>query len=116
MAKILVVDDSPEFLDVVKDILDHVGHEVFCALNASQALSTLESQNIDLLITDMVMPDHESSEFITEIKLKEPKLPLIVVSGYPNYLREADLLKVDKIISKPFKMNEIIDTVTELLN
>ena len=74
MAKILVFDDEPSILLMIKKMLEREGHEVDLALNGREGMELFEKKHPDLIITDIIMPEKEGLETIFELRKKYPKL------------------------------------------
>ena len=94
MAKILVIDDDPSILTMLKKMLEREGYEVDTACNGSEGLDKIEDSPPDLLITDIVMPEKEGMELIFHLRRKKPELKIIAISGggrfnYEGYLTSA---------------------------
>lgn len=121
MAKILVFDDEPSILLMIKKILEKAGHEVEVALNGREGLELFEKNKPDLLITDIIMPEKEGLETIFELRRKHPDLKIIAISGGgrigpDGYLPGAKLLGANITFSKPLVPKEFLQAVTKLLN
>ena len=121
MARILVIDDEPYILMMLKKMLEKVGHEVDMAVNGEEGMELFNKYHADLIITDIVMPEKEGLETIRELKKKHPELKVIAISGggrvdSKEYLESARLFGASRIFKKPFKQKEIIDAVEELLS
>lgn len=121
MARILVIDDEPYILMMLKKMLEKVGHEVDMAINGEEGMELFNKYHADLIITDIVMPEKEGLETIRELKKKHPELKVIAISGggrvdSKEYLESARLFGASRIFKKPFKQKEIIDAVEELLS
>ncbi len=121
MKKILVVDDDDLIRDLLFEILDSSGYEVISAANGNQALDILKQQTVDLIITDIIMPDKEGIETIIEIRKKYPKALIIAMSGggqldANSYLSIAQKLGVARTISKPFDPANLLNIIKELLD
>ena len=115
---ILVVDDDPEVLRSIKDSLQLEGLQVSTARDGTHGLGIAETQDIDLLILDMMMP--KRSGFLVLERLRqftEKTYPVIMITGNEGdrHQRLADILGVDEYIRKPFTMDLLIDTVKRLL-
>lgn len=120
MAKILVIDDEPYILLMIKKMLEQVGHRVDLASNGKEGLELLLTHSFDLLITDIVMPEKEGLETIREVRKKYPGLKIIAISGggrldSSEYLEPARYFGAEKIIKKPFQKGELLNAVNELL-
>lgn len=81
MARILVVDDDVDILDLITGMLTPE-HEVIRAADATSALETIRRTPIDLLVTDIRMPCHSGFTLINQAKAIRPQLRVILVSGY----------------------------------
>ena len=121
MAKILVLDDEPSILLMIKKMLEREGHEVDLALNGREGMELFEKNQPDLLITDIIMPEKEGLETIFELRKKHPKLKIIAISGGgrigpDGYLPGAKLLGADLTFPKPLVQKEFLEGVSSLLN
>jgi CheY-like chemotaxis protein len=120
MAKILVFDDEPSILLMIKKMLEKSGHEVDIALNGKEGMTLFEKNKPDLLITDIIMPEKEGLETIFELRRKYPDLKIIAISGGgrigpDGYLPGAKLLGANAVFTKPLVPKEFLQAVSELL-
>jgi CheY-like chemotaxis protein len=120
MPRILVIDDLAAVRATWRDILEDVGHDVLDAANGDKALSLLSQGPVDLVITDICMPDKDGIETIMEIRRVCPDVPIIAVSGYAKdptslYLRIAEHLGADAVLCKPVEAEELVATVSRIL-
>ncbi|HVT38704.1 MAG TPA: response regulator [Gemmatimonadaceae bacterium] len=120
MARILVMDDTDEIRALASRILRSDGHTVVAAGNGKEGLRLLGQMKADLVITDIVMPEREGLETITEIRRTHPDLPVIAMSGggagaAGDYLSIAKALGARRILEKPFGVSQLIDLVREVL-
>jgi len=121
MAKILVIDDDPSILTMLKKMLEREGYEVDTACNGSEGLDKIEDSPPDLLITDIVMPEKEGMELIFHLRRKKPELKIIAISGggrfnYEGYLTSAKYLGADLTFQKPLSHKEFVQAVSDLIN
>jgi DNA-binding response OmpR family regulator len=121
MAKILVIDDEPSILLMIKKMLEREGHEVDLALNGRDGMELFENIKPALVITDIIMPEKEGLETILELRKKNPGLKIIAISGGgrispEGYLPGAKLLGADMVFQKPLVPKEFTEAVTKLLN
>jgi CheY-like chemotaxis protein len=121
MSNILVVDDDVEQRNVLEMFLKAKGHQVFSANDGKVAINIMGAEMIDLLITDILMPNMDGYELIMAIR-KWPALPrIITVSGGSGkldseYLMEtARRMKIDRDFTKPLNLATIEATISELL-
>lgn len=92
-ASILVVDDDPNSLFGICQILKDEGYQVVPAGNGKDALEKLKSNGINMVITDERMPDLTGMELLTEIKKMDPKIPVILITAYGSVSMAVDALK-----------------------
>lgn len=121
MAKILVLDDEPSILLMMKKMLEKEGHEVAVALNGIEGMELYEQNKPDMVITDILMPGKEGLETIIELRKKNPELKIIAISGGgrispEGYLPGAKLLGANAVFQKPLVSNEFTAAVAKLLN
>jgi DNA-binding response OmpR family regulator len=115
---ILVVDDEESILALLREALTDAGYEVFQAANGRLAEQIGRSTRIDLLITDLVMPEQEGMETIRSFRQNYPDTPVIAISGAfgtDRLLHVAQLLGAAAAFAKPFKIGELLGTVRALL-
>lgn len=120
MAKILVFDDEPSILLMIKKLLEKGGHEVEIALNGKEGMTLFEKNKPDLLITDIIMPEKEGLETIFELRRQYPELKIIAISGGgrigpDGYLPGAKLLGANAVFAKPLVPKEFLQAVSDLL-
>jgi two-component system OmpR family response regulator len=117
MDKILIVDDEPSVRDALSDILSFLGYEVVAKGTGRDALRTFLDDSISLVLTDMDMPEMDGLTLAVHIKDKSPNTPVVLMTGFH---REAVTEKlegrfVDSIILKPFRLEEIENTLRTTL-
>jgi len=116
---ILLVDDEEMVLEVAGKVLEKLGYTVFEAQSGKAAVQIF-SQNkeaIDLVILDIIMPDMGGGETYDRIKEINPKVKVLLSSGYSIDGQAREILKrgCDGFIQKPFKANELSETLKEIL-
>jgi DNA-binding response OmpR family regulator len=121
MAKILVLDDEPSILLMIKKMLEREGHEVDVALNGIEGMELFEQTKHDLVVTDIIMPGKEGLETILELRKKYSELKIIAISGGgrigpQGYLPSAKYLGADMVFQKPLVQKEFIMAVSLLLD
>lgn len=116
MHSILVIDDTPEMRDTLELALTAAGYQVLVATNGQTAQRTLAIVKVDLVITDVVMPEKDGIEVAMELRKSHPTLPVIVMSGGGKlasdvYLSMARSLGAKGILQKPFSKEQLLLTV-----
>jgi DNA-binding response OmpR family regulator len=119
---LLLVEDEKILRDAVKEILEVNGFNVVDAEDGETALALLAKVKIDLIITDLVMPNMDGVELVQKIRARFQQLPIIVVSGSGTAVTKRfgiDSINIEGAtasIAKPFKSTELITLVNKLLN
>jgi two-component system cell cycle response regulator CpdR len=120
MGKILIIDDEPYILLMLKKMLEKAGYEVDLAANGREGLELFVKESADLVITDIIMPDKEGLELILEMKKLSPELKIIAISGGgrispESYLECARHFGAERVFQKPFRQQELVSAVRELM-
>ena len=118
--KVLVIDDDSQIRLMLREVLVWAGYEVFEAENGREGLLQQRRHPVDLVITDLIMPEQEGLETIAALKKEFPALKIIAVSGggriSPDmYLPTAQEFGADMVFSKPFDIRRLSEAVIELL-
>lgn len=112
MARILLVDDEPTLLALLRRYLERSGHEVVLAETAEDALDRFQSSGpLDLVLADLTLPGMNGEELIGRLRKLAPGLPAILSSGYAH---ETPLAGV-RFLQKPFLPNALGALVAELV-
>lgn len=112
MNRILVIDDESCILDLIREALTKFGYTVETASNGRQGVQRLKNASFDLVLTDMCMPDLDGACIVRQVRRSSnPLTPVIGISGTPWLLEGADC---DAILSKPFPLQALVDTVKHL--
>lgn len=120
MHRILIIDDDHHILLMIKKMLERVGYEVDLASNGDKGLELFKKLPVDLVITDIIMPEKEGLETIREMKRLRSDLKIIAMSGggkvsSDNYLNTAKIFGASRILSKPFSQKQMVSAVQDLL-
>jgi CheY-like chemotaxis protein len=120
MAVILVVDDDSSLRDVLRKMLNFFGHTVVEASNGLEAEDVVAMRPVDLVITDIIMPDKEGITLVRDLKRRQPDLKILVISGGGRtasfgLLDAAGQFGAEAMLRKPFKMNELLGAVSALV-
>ena len=118
MRRILVVDDEELVRDLTVLVLERAGYEVISAASARQALELVETHSIDLVVSDVVMPDLTGVELLAEMRERRPDLPVVLMTGgSPDPERTTNALELGAagIVFKPYSHAELRDAVAAAL-
>ena len=113
--RILVVDDEPFVCDAVKMMLEFDGHKIETANSGTDALGLFDPGKFDLVITDFSMPGMKGNELAAQIKTRNPKQPVVMITAYAEMLSANDtpMTAVDCVISKPFLLEDLRAAITK---
>ena len=106
---ILVVDNEPRIVELVSAMLRMAGYRVMQAISGAQALRIVNWARIDLVVTDVNMPDVDGLHLATHLRRAAPGLPILFLSGSVNNTSPLGVLK------KPFHMADLHTRVAEAL-
>ena len=113
---VLVVEDDRLNRNLICKVLRNEGHQVVEANDGAEALELLYAQRFDLVITDFVMPRLNGLKFVEQLHSLQPRLPIILITGYLSAISgKAILDNVAEIISKPFELDVLRSTVHRML-
>jgi CheY-like chemotaxis protein len=120
MAQILLVDDDHTVRTLLCLMLEREGHTVVQGTNGVEALERLRDHPIDLVITDLVMPEKEGLETIIEVRKNYPWLKVIAISGggtgsSKTYLNLAKRLGAECVLRKPFFGDDLLREIRSVL-
>lgn len=120
MALILIVDDDPTVLRMLSLVMQRDGYTVMQAEDGEVAMKLFRAQPADVIITDLLMPNKEGLELISEAREISPNVGIIAYSGGgkmqpQEYLEFARGLGADKVFTKPVPITELSLAVAELI-
>ncbi|APG07042.1 CheY-like chemotaxis protein [Bradyrhizobium elkanii] len=121
MANILIVDDDPAVQITIRLILERAGHHVTVAGDGYEGLARFETSQFDLLFLDIFMPGMDGLETMRHIRVLQPALPIIVISGRravtpdayaePDFLKMATKLGAVASLQKPLRPDALLAAV-----
>ncbi|VVB55852.1 Chemotaxis protein CheY [uncultured archaeon] len=115
--KVLVVDDEPDTLELVKLVLESGGFEAILANNGKEALAQIATVRPDLVLLDIMMPDMDGWDVFRKMKERDPVIPIAILTAKAQNIDKLlglHVLKADDYITKPFGKNELISKVKKL--
>jgi DNA-binding NtrC family response regulator len=120
MPHILVIDDEAEVCELLSAVLTREGYQVKTASNGKDGLKMLQGSIVDLVITDLIMPEIEGLELIKGLHYQRPDLKIIAISGGgcsdPRIdLSMAQYLGAHRTFSKPFELQDLLGAVQEFI-
>jgi DNA-binding NtrC family response regulator len=115
--KILIVDDVKDSIELVSRNLQQAGYITFTATSPIKGSEILKNNDIDLVITDLRMPDIDGIAFTRYIKENYKNIEIIMITGYPSIESAVDAVKtgVSEFLPKPFTDDELFATVEKVL-
>lgn len=116
MAVILVVDDDETIRDMLYDLFEE-NHRCHVADTAERALSYLETEHYDVILTDISMPGLSGLELLGYVRQSQPETPVIVITGIQDQEHALGLLKLGAFdfLLKPFRLETVEDRVEKAI-
>jgi putative two-component system response regulator len=117
VTRVLVIDDEHVIRMLVMEILEAAGHEVTGAESAERALTLLDREDFDLVVSDVVMPGLSGLELLEVVRARRASLPVILITGAGTYdtLSQALTRGAAGLVTKPFAHSEIQSAVADAL-
>jgi len=120
MPHLLVIDDDNEFRPMLRQTLEQMGHTVAEARDGLQGLAEHDRRRADVIFTDLIMPEMEGIETITELLRRTPGVRIVAMSGggrsnATGYLRVAEIIGAHHVLAKPFTQEELEVALTRVL-
>jgi len=120
MARILIIDDEAMIRDLLIKMLEREGYETMNASDGKEGIRLYRENPVDLVITDLIMPEKEGIETIMELRRDYQDVKVIAMSGGgkidpETYLQIAKTLGAIETLTKPFDLKEVLKTVQGLL-
>jgi len=116
--RILVVDDQESMRSLLKDMLDVIGYDVMLAEGGEEALHLMESNQFDLVLTDLNMPGMDGTALLRAIKSTRAELPVVIITGYGTFHTEKRVMRegANGYISKPCTLSKIEATLASVFS
>ena len=118
--KILITEDSPTILEILKSVLVEEGYEVIAASDGQQALNLAKTEKPDLMVLDLMLPKIDGYKVCRMLKFDEKykDIPIIMLTARTNETDEklGKEVGADAYIKKPFQPEVVIDEIKKLLN
>jgi DNA-binding NtrC family response regulator len=117
MKRLLLADDEPALLNLFRKVLEQEGFEVVTADDGALALAVLQGGGIEMLVTDIEMPNMTGLELLRRVRQEVPELPVIIMTGGSalKTVPEAYGLGVTQFLLKPVLPVQLVTTVRQVL-
>ena len=117
--RVLLVEDSPELLNYMGDLVASAGYDVLRASDGDQALDVLRENRCDLMVLDLFMPNKDGIETLRALSKSSSRPKTLAISGggrfsAPDTLRVAARLGADSTLPKPFTPNQLLGALKDL--
>ncbi|MFC1489692.1 PAS domain S-box protein [Candidatus Latescibacterota bacterium] len=116
---IMIVDDEEEVRSITRLQLEHIGYKVILVPGGKKAVSIYEKRRdeIDLVLLDVIMPEMDGLETFKKLKIMNPDIKTIVMSGFSKKGKASDLLNLGAqgFVQKPFRLAELSETISNVL-
>ncbi|MFA9392334.1 MAG: sigma-54-dependent transcriptional regulator [Prolixibacteraceae bacterium] len=118
MSRILVVDDERAIRNTLKDILEYEKHQVELAEDASKALQLIKTNEFDIILCDIKMPDMDGLELLPLLIVAHPDVPVVMISGHGNIDTAVEAIKKGAydFIEKPLDLNRLLITIRNAMD
>ena len=121
MARILVIDDEAPVRNMIRQTLEREGYEVADAGDGRQGMAQLRRQPVDLVITDILMPEQEGIETIRMLRKEFPQIKILAISGGGktgklDILPVAQTFGAHRTLAKPFDRKDLLAAVSALVS
>jgi len=113
-ARILVVDDDVNLLDLLVDTLSGIGYQAVGVPDSVTALERLKNEKFDLMISDIKMPGMDGIGLLKRVRRYYPRMPVLLITGYPS----AEMIgraSADGFLAKPFRISHIEELIESTL-
>ncbi len=118
MKTILVVDDEPNYRLILSELIRDEGYEVFTAASGEEAMTIVRETDLDLVITDMLMPGIDGMELLTEIKIFNAALPVIMITAFGEVEKAVAAMQAGAFnyLTKPFNNDELLVSIKKAID
>ena len=113
---ILVAEDEAELREILKVTLEQQGYRAILASDGNEAIKKIEKKSFQMALIDIKMPGVSGKELVSKIKQINPRVPIVIITGSPDFKEEMSLKKqVYEYIYKPFRLNELVKIIKRAL-
>lgn len=118
MTSILIVDDEPEATATLSKFLRTRGYRTDTAADGAKALRRVRAVRYELVMTDLRMPGMDGADFLARVRLEQPQLPIVVMTGHTNLDEDDEVWAragVEAVLQKPLNLREVSGILRNLL-
>ena len=116
-ADVLVVDDDPDMVAIIRIMLDDSGYQVRCARNGKEALESVAESMPAVVLLDMLMPVMDGWQCARELRARYGRrVPIVVVTAAEHSGARAEQVGCDDVLAKPFEMAELLRIVARYVS
>jgi len=120
MKQILIIDDEPQIRSMLKKMLEQEGFDIIVASDGKEGMKLFEKDPVDLVITEIIMPEKDGIEVIQALRQDYPDVPIIAMSGGgrnppDGYLKMAKSSGAQATFEKPIEKKELLNAVKKAL-
>ncbi|NIV11188.1 MAG: response regulator [Aliifodinibius sp.] len=115
------MEDDDQLRDMLAQLLEGENYDVITSVNGEDATRILETNQVDLIITDIIMPEKDGMKLIMDLRKQYPSLRIIAISGGGRHIAPQNPLHIAKklgaqyILTKPFELRELLGAVRDLV-
>ena len=116
--RIVIVENSPEYRQVLMDIVQALGYQAEAVDRASEAWRSISRDPASLILLDIKMPAMNGDDFLKFLRSQGEEVPVIAISGYltPKVMEKLLQNRVQKVITKPFTVQRLARDISEVLH
>jgi DNA-binding NtrC family response regulator len=115
IAKILIVDDQACVRELLSEELTDEGHSVISSGCAKSAVEQLRFSRPDLVLLDLYLDNHKGWDVLGDIKRRDPRLPVLIVTAYDTFVNDPRLSQADGYVIKSFNLDNLKQEVAKIL-
>ena len=106
---VLIVDDDQDVLTMLERLLEKLEYHPYVAQNGEQALSIIDTHKIDVVVSDLVMPEMDGMELLKRVKSRKGDIPFLMITGHPTIETAVEAIKKGAYdyLTKPFQVEEV---------
>lgn len=106
---VLIVDDDPDVLDMLKRLLEKLEYTPFVASNGEQGINIIDKNKIDVVVSDLVMPEMNGMELLKRVKSRKGDIPFVMITGYPTIETAVEAIQKGAYdyLTKPFQVEDV---------